>query len=74
MADTEWIGAIGRIPELAGIAVMVVGALIATGGFLRRWRRDGTIDVADRFYRQGLGRGGIAPIGPNGERCAIRSA
>ena len=40
--------------ELVGIAVMVLGALLATGVFSSRWRRG--FDEAYRVYREHLGR------------------
>ncbi len=41
--------------ELVGTAVLVLGAVIATGGFLRQWRR---IGLANSYaeYRANLGR------------------
>ena len=48
--------AVGKGVDAAGIAVIILGALMATGAFLRRWLREGTLSEAYPFYRQGLGR------------------
>ncbi len=50
------IEAIGKGVDVAGIAVIILGSLIATGAFLRRWLPEDTLSEAYPFYRQGLGR------------------
>ncbi len=47
---------IGRIMEGAGVAVIVVGAAVATILFLYQMRRGGPVDAAYERYRRGLGR------------------
>jgi len=42
--------------EVVGIAIIVVGALLATGLFLRQLLRGGTFAQAYRRYREDLGR------------------
>ena len=42
--------------EVAGIAIIVVGAMLATAVFLHRWRRGGVFSAAYRQYRGDLGR------------------
>ena len=48
--------AVGKGVDAAGIAIIILGAVLATVAFLRRWRRAGTLSEAYRFYRQDLGR------------------
>jgi len=50
----EVMNSIGTAVDAAGVFVIVVGALLATGRFLAR-RRD-QADNSYRLYRQGLGR------------------
>lgn len=48
---------VGAGVDLAGVAVIVAGALIATGVFAGRLARSGArFPAAYRLYRQGLGR------------------
>lgn len=47
---------IGRILETAGIAIILIGAAIATGLFLYQMRRGGPVDAAYVRYRRALGR------------------
>lgn len=56
MEYTELIEGIGRIIELAGIVIIVLGALLATGCFLYYWAKERSIDNQYRSYRQNLGR------------------
>jgi uncharacterized membrane protein len=46
---------LGLAFEIAGIAVLVVGATMATGGFAMDWQREG-LDRAYHGYRANLGR------------------
>jgi uncharacterized membrane protein len=48
--------AIGKAVDLTGIGVIVLGALIASGYFLRDVRRATGFAAAYRGYRQGIGR------------------
>jgi uncharacterized membrane protein len=43
-----------RIMEVAGICVILLGTVIATGGFARGWRTD--FEKAYREYRRHIGR------------------
>lgn len=54
LADT--IELLGKIIDLAGVAVIVVGASIATAVFLKTWIVNQEIQDAYVVYRQGLGR------------------
>jgi uncharacterized membrane protein len=47
---------VGAAVDIAGVAVIVCGALIATGVFTRRLLRRKTFPGAYRLYRQSLGR------------------
>lgn len=47
---------IGRVLESAGIAIILIGATIATGLFLYQMRQGGSVDAAYVRYRRGLGR------------------
>ncbi|MEV6821996.1 DUF1622 domain-containing protein [Nocardiopsis dassonvillei] len=48
--------AVGTAVDIAGVGVIVVGALGATALFLYRWVSGHGLDAAYRPYRQGLGR------------------
>ena len=48
--------AAGQALDLAGVAVIVLGALVATVLFLPRVRHRDRVEDAFRRYRQGLGR------------------
>lgn len=51
------VGTVGAAVDVAGVAVIVCGALIATGVFIRRvLQRRGEFPDAYRLYRQSLGR------------------
>lgn len=56
MEYKETIEIIGRIIELAGVGIIVLGALIATVSFLVRWLHAKVILDEYRLYRQNLGR------------------
>jgi uncharacterized membrane protein len=56
MDITAVIDSIGRGIELVGIAVIVIGAALATLTFLLALVRGGAFDAMYRTYRQGLGR------------------
>jgi uncharacterized membrane protein len=45
----------GKTVDGAGIAIIVVGVLVATARFLDQWRRAVPVDGAYRHYRKGLG-------------------
>jgi uncharacterized membrane protein len=48
---------VGQAVDLAGVSVIVIGAVIATAVFVRRlWRRHGDVPAVYRLYRQSLGR------------------
>lgn len=51
-----FIEALARALELAGVGIIVIGALIATALYLREGRRSGWRDAYER-YRANLGRG-----------------
>ena len=46
----------GQVVEGAGVAIIVLGAAIATVRFLVAWRRAGTLDATYRDYRRNLSR------------------
>ena len=52
-ATVEWVG---RVIEGTGIAIILVGALLATVQFLLQMRHGGPVDSAYRRYRRSLGR------------------
>lgn len=56
MQYQDLIEIIGRVIEAAGVAIILIGAIIATVTFLRRWT--GTWAVGEPYvnYRQNLGR------------------
>lgn len=47
---------VGKGVDAAGIGIIVIGALVATGYFLLRMRRTGEVPDAYTRYRQGIGR------------------
>ena len=48
---------VGKTVDGVGVAVIVVGAILATGVFLKQqWRSDTPIDAPYREYREALGR------------------
>ncbi len=46
----------GDLMEIAGVAVVVVGAIVSAAVAVEGWRREGR-EAAYRSYRQSLGRG-----------------
>jgi uncharacterized membrane protein len=52
----QWMEPIATALELFGVAVIVLGVLLATGRFLLDWRRGGVTDAYES-YRANLGRG-----------------
>ncbi|WP_159941095.1 MULTISPECIES: DUF1622 domain-containing protein [unclassified Nocardiopsis] len=52
----EIIEAVGTAVDVAGVGVIVVGALGSTVLFVRRWMSGRDLDAAYRPYRHGLGR------------------
>ena len=53
---SEVIEAVGKGVDAGGVALIVIGALIATGRFALRLARRADGEAAYRGYRQGLGR------------------
>ena len=53
MEFAEVVEALGKAVEGAGVAIIVVGAVIGTVRFVQHWRRDA--DAAYRAYRRSLG-------------------
>ncbi len=56
MERVELIEAIGRAMESAGVAIIVLGAAIATVHFLTRWRGGNRSEANYRDYRRGMGK------------------
>ncbi len=56
MDRVELIEAIGRGMESVGVAIIVLGAAIATIRFLRRWRGGSQPEANYRDYRRGIGK------------------
>lgn len=56
MTIDQWIVWIGKAIEIIGIAILIVGATIASGAFLRNWSATG-LTPAYQSYRANLGRG-----------------
>lgn len=56
MEFTRVIEAVGTAVDVAGVAVIVVGALLGTGRYAHRLLRGEPASEAYRRYRQGLGR------------------
>ena len=56
MDSSQLIELVGRGVDLAGVAVIVIGAILATLFFLDQWRRDRRLTPAYESYRQQLGR------------------
>jgi uncharacterized membrane protein len=46
----------GKAVDLSGIAILIVGSLMAAAGFLRDLLRNTTLSTAYRTFRVGLGR------------------
>jgi uncharacterized membrane protein len=53
---SEIVETVGRGVDAAGVAVIVLGILIATAFFLAGLRRSESFDAAFRGYRHGVGR------------------
>jgi uncharacterized membrane protein len=56
MNYSDFIDYIGKIIDIAGIAVIVFGALFASISFFVRWSRSKSIDGVYTSFRQNLGR------------------
>ncbi|MDP9367015.1 MAG: DUF1622 domain-containing protein [Chloroflexota bacterium] len=56
MEFNETVERVGRVMEGAGIAIIVIGAAVATVLFLYQMRHGGPVDAAFRLYRRSLGR------------------
>lgn len=56
MEFEEFIESVGKAVDLAGVAAIVLGGLLATALFVRRLTRREEFPSAYRSYRQGLGR------------------
>ena len=54
MAYERIVETVGRVLEGAGVAVIVVGAVVATVQFLRAWRRGAARNTLYRSYRTGV--------------------
>jgi uncharacterized membrane protein len=52
----DWVEAVGKVIDAAGVAVVVLGLALATAVFLTRVRRREDFGAVYRAYRQGLGR------------------
>ncbi len=52
----ETVEIVGKAVDAAGVAVVVIGILVATAVFGTRLRRDGRAAQLYREYRQGVGR------------------
>jgi uncharacterized membrane protein len=50
----EFMELVGRLVDVAGVVIIVIGAIVATARFVARYRDD--FAAAYRGYRQGLGR------------------
>lgn len=57
MAFPHIIELIGQAVDAAGVAAIIIGAVIATVQFVRAVLREGSSEALYRRYRQGLGRG-----------------
>jgi len=56
MGYEHFVAAAARVVEFAGVAVLLVGALLAGGAFTRRLRRGGAFPAAYDALRADLGR------------------
>lgn len=56
MTFADFIEIVGRTIDAAGVGIMVVGMLIASGRFLARWRGGDSSSGSYRLYRQSIGR------------------
>jgi uncharacterized membrane protein len=56
MSFTEVIEATATVIDAAGVAAIVIGALIATVAYFNRLVKKAELDTAFRAYRQGLGK------------------
>jgi len=56
MEFNETVERVGRVMEGSGIAIIVIGAAIATVLFLYQMRHGGPVDAAYTLYRRALGR------------------
>lgn len=56
-AADVYFGAAGEVIEVAGVAIVLIGATVATAHFLRRLVRREPFDPAFKAYRSNLGRG-----------------
>jgi len=56
MGHEHFVAAAARVVELTGVAVLLVGALLAGGAFTKRLRRGGAFPVAYDALRADLGR------------------
>ncbi|MER7167609.1 DUF1622 domain-containing protein [Micromonospora sp. NPDC000207] len=56
MSTQQVVERVGGLLDLAGVLVIAVGALVASGVFLTRYARTRQLADAYRSYRQGVGR------------------
>ena len=52
----DWVDAVSKVVDGVGVAIVVVGLLVASAMFLSRALRTDQFDPVYRSYRQGLGR------------------
>ena len=52
----DWVDAVSKVVDAVGVAIVVVGLLVASAMFLSRALRTDQFDPVYRSYRQGLGR------------------
>jgi uncharacterized membrane protein len=52
----DWVDAVSKVVDAVGVAIVVVGLLVASAMFLSRALRTDQFDSVYRSYRQGLGR------------------
>jgi uncharacterized membrane protein len=52
----DWVDAASKVVDAVGVAIVVVGLVIASAMFLSRALRSDQFDPIFRSYRQGLGR------------------
>jgi uncharacterized membrane protein len=52
----DWVDAVSKVVDAVGVAIVVLGLVIASAMFLSRALRSDEFDGAYRSYRQGLGR------------------
>ncbi len=56
MNFAEWVELVGKAIDAAGVAIIVIGAIVATMSFMLGVVRSNDLNAAYRGYRLGLGR------------------